>query len=67
MYLREHGSITPKVGVDSAVINAEGSVLVLKRGDGAWGIPSSWTDVGESPFQTAQRETFEESRLNVSP
>lgn len=64
---QEHGSITPKVGVDIAVMNNQGSVLVLQRGDGSWGMPGGWADVGESPFDTARRETLEETGLVVSP
>jgi 8-oxo-dGTP pyrophosphatase MutT (NUDIX family) len=67
LFLKEQGSITPKLGVDCAVINDRGQVLVLKRGDGTWGMPGGWADVGESPFETAERETFEETDLTVKP
>jgi len=63
----EQGCITPKLGVDTAIMNEDGAVLVLKRPDGSWGMPGGWADVGESPFATAQRETFEESGLSISP
>ena len=65
LFLKEQGSITPKVGVDSAVVNDKGQVLVLKRGDGTWGMPGGWADVGESPFESAKRETLEETGLDV--
>jgi 8-oxo-dGTP pyrophosphatase MutT (NUDIX family) len=67
LFLQEQGSITPKVGVDAAVINDKGSILMLQRGDGSWCMPAGWADVGESPFQTAMRETFEESNLKIMP
>jgi 8-oxo-dGTP pyrophosphatase MutT (NUDIX family) len=67
LFLKEQGSITPKIGVDSAVVNQKGQVLVLKRGDGTWGMPGGWADIGESPFETAERETFEETGLSVNP
>ena len=67
LFLKEQGSITPKLGVDSAVVNENGQILVLKRGDGSWGMPGGWADVGESPFETAERETFEETGLKVKP
>ncbi len=67
LFLKEQGSITPKLGVDSAVVNDKGQILVLKRGDGSWGMPGGWADVGESPFETAERETFEETGLKVKP
>ncbi|EDK72362.1 NUDIX hydrolase [candidate division TM7 genomosp. GTL1] len=64
---KEHGSITPKVGVDAAIMNEDGAVLMLKRSDGAWQMPAGWVDVGESLFGTAQRETFEETGLKIVP
>lgn len=67
LFLKEQGSITPKLGVDSAVVNDKGQILVLKRGDDSWGMPGGWADVGESPFETAERETFEETGLKVKP
>lgn len=67
LFLKEQGSITPKLGVDSAVVNDKGQILVLKRGDGSWGMPGGWADVGESPFETAKRETLEETGLKVQP
>ena len=67
LFLKEQGSITPKVGVDSAVINEKGQILVLKRSDSTWGMPGGWADVGESPYETARRETFEETGLTVVP
>jgi 8-oxo-dGTP pyrophosphatase MutT (NUDIX family) len=66
-FLKEQGSITPKVGVDVAVVNDKGNILVLRRGDSSWCMPAGWADVGESPFETARRETFEESGLKITP
>lgn len=68
MFLKEHGSITPKVGVDAAVVNDKGEILVLQRKDnGTWGVPGGWADADELPFETAKRETLEESGLAVEP
>lgn len=68
IFLREQGSITPKVGVDTAVVNDKGRILVLQRKDnGAWGVPGGWADFDESPFETAKRETLEEAGLDVEP
>lgn len=67
LFLREQGSITPKLSADCAVRNDKGEVLALRRkGDGTWGTPGGWADVGESPFETAERETYEETGLVVS-
>ncbi len=68
MFLKEQGSITPKVGVDAAVVSEKGEILVLQRKDnGAWGVPGGWADVDESPFETAIRETHEEAGFDIEP
>jgi 8-oxo-dGTP pyrophosphatase MutT (NUDIX family) len=67
IFLREHGSITPKVGIDVAVLNHANQILVLKTPAGQWCVPGGWADVGEAPFDTARRETKEEAGLNVTP
>ena len=67
MFLRETGSITPKLGVDSAIMNTENKLLLLRRNDGSWGLPGGWMDVGESPFETAHREALEETGLHTIP
>lgn len=67
-FLKEQGSITPKVGVDAAVVNDEGEILILKRSDnGSWGVPGGWADVDEAPFETAARETREEAGIEIEP
>jgi 8-oxo-dGTP pyrophosphatase MutT (NUDIX family) len=67
MFLREQGAITPKVGVDVAIPNHNGEILVLKTHDGKWCLPGGWADVGEAPFDTARRETLEETGLAIIP
>ena len=67
MFLRDYGSITPKVGVDIAIPNHNGKILVLQLPDGKWCLPGGWMDVGESPFDTAERETREETGLQITP
>ena len=67
MFLSERGSITPKVGVDIAVPNHNGEILVLQLPNGKWCLPGGWMDVGESPFDTARRETREETGLHITP
>jgi 8-oxo-dGTP pyrophosphatase MutT (NUDIX family) len=67
MFLREHGSITPKVGVDIAVPNHNGEILILQLPNGEWCLPGGWMDVGESPFVTARREAREETGLHIAP
>lgn len=67
VFLREHGSITPKVGVDIAIPNHHGEILLLHLPNGKWCLPGGWMDVGEFPFDTALRETREETGLEIAP
>lgn len=67
MFIREQGAITPKVGVDVAIPNHNGEFLLLKTHDGKWCLPGGWADVGEAPFDTARRETLEETGLEIAP
>ena len=65
-FLEELGYITPKVGVQGALFNAEGKLLLEKRmDDKLWGIPAGWAEVGESPQQSIQREFKEETNLDI--
>ena len=46
----------------------EGRILLVKEPDDeGWSIPGGWADVGESPSETAARETLEESGYRVRP
>ncbi|HET7273110.1 MAG TPA: NUDIX domain-containing protein, partial [Rubrobacter sp.] len=63
----ETGPATPKVDVRAAVFR-EGRILLVKEpDDGGWSVPGGWADVGESPSETAARETLEESGYRVRP
>lgn len=65
---KEIGCITPKIGVDAAVLNESSELLVLKRSDdNTWSLPCGWMDIGESPIETAKRETEEEAGIAISP
>jgi ADP-ribose pyrophosphatase YjhB (NUDIX family) len=62
----ELGYITPKVGADAAIFDGEGRILLVKRADdGRWCLPCGWVEPNESPAETAVRETFEETGLQV--
>ena len=39
VFLKEHGSITPKVGVDIAIPNHNGEILLLQLPNGQWCLP----------------------------
>jgi 8-oxo-dGTP pyrophosphatase MutT (NUDIX family) len=55
-----------RVGCSTAIFNEEGKVLLTRRRDnGQWCLPSGGMDAGESPSETAIREVFEETGLEV--
>lgn len=60
------GHVTPNVGGRAAVVDDEDRVLVVQRaGDGSWCLPAGFSDPGETPAETAVRETKEETGLDV--
>jgi len=59
---------TPFVGVDGAVFDAEGRLLLIQRKDNeSWAMPGGAADVGETPSAVAVREVWEETGLRVRP
>lgn len=58
----------PKVGVGVMVVEG-GKLLLVKRimapEIGKWSIPAGYLDAGEDPRETAVREVFEETNLEV--
>lgn len=67
-FSKELGYITPKIGVNGALFNREGQLLLERRSDdGLWGIPSGWVDVGEGPETALKREYMEEANLVIEP
>lgn len=67
-FAEELGHVTPKVGSGAAVFDDEGRILLVRRSDdGTWCLPCGFVDPGESPDETAVRETREETGLDVRP
>lgn len=65
---KETGCITPKIGIDVAILSEDAEMLILKRSDDqTWSLPCGWMDVGEKPLETAIRETREEAGINIKP
>jgi 8-oxo-dGTP pyrophosphatase MutT (NUDIX family) len=62
----ELGPATPKVGATAAVVDGE-RVLTMRRPNGEWCLPGGNAEPGESPAETAVRETREETGLAVEP
>lgn len=60
------GNITPKIGLDAAIFDEEGQLLLLRRDDdGLWSVPGGWAELGESPQESIRREVLEETTLDV--
>ena len=54
------------VGAMVAVIGADGRLLTIQRQDNqAWALPAGYCDLGENVANTAVRETFEETGLQI--
>ena len=57
---------TPRVGVNGAIFDEQGLMLLEKREyDATTGIPGGWVDWGESPEEAIKREILEETGLIV--
>lgn len=62
------GYVTPKVDIRAVVFNAQGKLLLVQeKSDHTWALPGGWADVGYSPGEIAQKETFEEAGFDVVP
>jgi 8-oxo-dGTP pyrophosphatase MutT (NUDIX family) len=67
-FARELGYITPKIGVQGALFDETGKILLEQRVDDAlWGLPSGWVEVGEGPATAIVREFREETGFEVEP
>ena len=54
-FLREMGQVTPKVGADAAIFNANGEILLMERADGrGWCLPCGFVEPNEKPSETFQ-------------
>ncbi|MBQ8967222.1 NUDIX domain-containing protein [Ruminococcus sp.] len=51
----------------AAVGDDEGRILLQKRKSGLWGLPGGIAELGEALHETAVREAYEETGLEVEP
>lgn len=60
----------PKVGIGVMIQNKDGLILLGLRkgshGSGEWSFPGGHLEMGETIFETAKRETKEETNLDIS-
>lgn len=59
--------VTPLVGCDVFILNAQAQVLLIRRADdGLWALPGGCQNLGETPRECAERECLEESGYQVA-
>ena len=61
------GYVTPKIGIGAAVFNEQDEILLVKRTEGNWFIPTGWADIGYAPAEVAAKEVREETGMLVTP
>ena len=60
--------ITPKIGVDGAVFNSQGQLLLIQRRDSKlWAMPGGAVEIGEAPSAAVSREVLEETGIQMRP
>jgi 8-oxo-dGTP pyrophosphatase MutT (NUDIX family) len=65
-FLTGIGLSTPLSGVDCAVIDDDGHVLLIQRADNhKWAMPGGACEVGDTPAENAAREVWEETGYRV--
>ncbi len=58
----------PFPGVDAAIINDQGEMLLIQRADDqTWAMPGGASNAGETPAETAVREAYEETGAHCQP
>lgn len=58
---------TVKTDVRALILSDDKKQVLLAResADGKWSLPGGWADIGDSPKETAEKETLEETGLTV--
>ena len=62
----KNGYRTPKVDVRCVVFNDKDEILMVReKADSLWALPGGWCDVGYTPTEIAEKETYEEAGIKV--
>ena len=62
----KNGYRTPKVDVRCVVFNDQDEILMVReKADSLWALPGGWCDVGYTPTEIAEKETYEEAGIKV--
>lgn len=62
----EQGYATPKVGVRAVVVKEDRWLMVQETDDKCWCLPGGWSDVGDTPRSTVEKEVFEETGFKIN-
>lgn len=65
-YLPAKEYVTPKVDIRAVIFNEKDEILLVReKADSRWAMPGGWSDVGYTPKEVAEKETKEETGLDV--
>jgi ADP-ribose pyrophosphatase YjhB (NUDIX family) len=66
IFIADVGLHTPLTGVDTAVLDEAGRVLLIQRADNhLWAMPGGACEIGDFPTENAAREVWEETGYRV--
>ena len=65
-YLPAKEYVTPKVDIRAVIFNEKDEILLVReKADSRWAMLGGWSDVGYTPKEVAEKETKEETGLDV--
>jgi len=64
-FLKDIGHVTPKIGVNAAIYDGTKLLVTRRSDDNCWELPGGWAELGETPYQTVERELKEETSLCI--
>lgn len=69
VFASDEGYQTPKIDVRAVLLRGGSEILLTKEkiDNDKWTLPGGWADIGYTPFEVAEKETYEETGLVVKP